>query len=89
MSEQENYTPAEVARKLRANISTVYRYILTGKLRSVRRGGRGHHLVPADALEEFLTPSAVERPGPTPSRTAMQRRHEKALETLRRNGVKV
>ncbi len=36
--EKEFYTPAEVAKKLRVNIMTIYRYIKAGKINAHKLG---------------------------------------------------
>lgn len=90
MDAPENYlTPDEVAKRLRASRSAVYRWILSGKLRSVRRGGKGRRLISEEALAEFLNPPGESRAEPIEARTKRKREYEAALEVMRRAGMKV
>lgn len=85
--EDRYYLPREVAELLHMDIKTVYRKILRGQLRSVRRGPNGRHLIPASALAEFLRPAVP--PVQLAGARQASARHESALEACRKAGLKV
>lgn len=78
-------TPREAARLVKAHLSTVHRWIHTGKLRAYRRGPHRYLVSQAD-LEALLRPVTDILP---PSPAAQNRAHEAAIAQLRAMGVKV
>ncbi len=85
---QEYLTAAEVAKKLRLSMDTVYRLLADGKIRGVRRGERGGWLVEPAAIAEYLTrPRGV--PVMPPADVERLRRGEAAAEELRARGYKI
>jgi hypothetical protein len=77
-----------VARLVRAHIATVYRWLLSGRLRAWKRCGR-LFASRAEALALFapVQPRKAERL--SPSRTERSRAAEAAVEELRRQGFRV
>ena len=55
-------TPREAAHKLGMSYPALKHWILAGRIRTVKTPG-GHHRIPAEALDEFLS-SAGAHPGP-------------------------
>lgn len=85
MDTNEYLTAPEVARILRASLGCVQRWLLSGRLRGVRRGERGRWLVTRDDLDAFLANPEVK--AEVPKRRAG--RAEAARERLRRKGYRV
>ena len=54
-------TPRQAAARLGISYPALKHWILAGRIRTIKTPG-GHHRVPAEALDEFLPPSAA-RPG--------------------------
>lgn len=50
--EDEFYSPQEIAKKLKVHEITVYRWIKTGKLKTIKTDQK--HRIPARWLKEFL-----------------------------------
>lgn len=55
-------TPRQAAEKLGISYPVLKRWILAGRIRTVKTPG-GHHRVPSEALDEFL-PKTTATPGP-------------------------
>jgi len=51
-------TPRQAAARLGISYPALKHWILAGRIRTVKTPG-GHHRIPAEALEEFLPPSAA------------------------------
>lgn len=63
MSPRDHYSPKEFSERSGLSLATIHRYLRSGKLPFVQLGGRRHRLlIPWDALQLLLTPSAVETP---------------------------
>jgi molybdopterin-binding protein len=54
-------TPRQAAARLGISYPALKHWILAGRIRTIKTPG-GHHRIPAEALDEFLPPSAA-RPG--------------------------
>lgn len=78
-------TPKEAARLIRTHISTIHRWVQSGRLRGWKRGSR--YLISRADVEAMLRPVT-----PLPELTRekeLEKRAEKAMEELRRDGWKV
>ncbi len=75
---------------MKAHIASVYRWILSGKLRAWRRSG-GRYLMSRADVERLLVPvearERIEIPEAAPG--IDQKRYERALEELKRKGLAV
>ena len=61
-SSQQYVSPQEFAAQSGLSLSTVWRYLKTGRIHSVQPGGnRCRVLVPSEALAQFTSASAVSR----------------------------
>ncbi|MBO8183436.1 MAG: helix-turn-helix domain-containing protein [Archaeoglobus sp.] len=54
----EVYTPAEVAKKLKVNVNTIYEYIKQGKLKAAKIGNR--YRISEEQLQEFFKQMSTE-----------------------------
>jgi excisionase family DNA binding protein len=52
--DEEYYTPADIAKRLKVSEETVRRWLRSGDLKGLQFGRRGGFRVPASALHEFL-----------------------------------
>lgn len=63
------YTAEEVAKILRCNRETVYRWVKTGRLKSCNRNEARAHRFTQAHIDEFLNgPQPAEAPAPKPAR---------------------
>jgi excisionase family DNA binding protein len=83
--DEEWLVPREVARMLRVNLGTVYRWILSGKLAAYRCGPSRYRVRREDALA-LLAPVHGES---VQSPAAGEKEYERELERLRTLGVDV
>ena len=77
--------PKVAARLLRCNVSTIYRWILKGKLRAWRRGGTRHLVRRAD-VEGMLVEEVPAMP--LDGEQERERRGREAAERLRAGGMR-
>lgn len=80
------FTPEEVRDRCRVSAATVWRWLLTGSLASIKTGRK--RLIPRSALNEFLAAGCV-KPPPQTGRTDLERRKaaEEAIDACRTLGV--
>lgn len=79
-------TPREAAARLGCSTATVYRWILSGKLPAVTRGGTRYLVRPADVLA-LLTPVRPARVVRPARKRGQKLRERRAREVLRAAGL--
>jgi excisionase family DNA binding protein len=77
-------TPKHCARRLRTHVSTIHRWIRTGRLKALKTPGGRYLVAPAD-FEAALQPAAPEQSWQ--AQAAAGTAHAAALAELRRNGI--
>lgn len=88
--DEEYLLPAEAAKLLRMSLTSLYRRLLRGQIRAVRRGPGGGWLVPRSAVGEFLQPW---RPAAAAAKGSEEAARREAIrqgrEAARRQGLDV
>jgi excisionase family DNA binding protein len=79
-------TPKHCARRLRTHVSTIHRWIRTGRLKALKTPGGRYLVAPAD-FEAALVPAAPAQPWHAQASRTQGAAHAAALEQLRRAGI--
>lgn len=80
-------TPKAAAKLVNVHISSVYRWVLSGKLKGYRRAGSRYLVSRADVLG-MIQPVEVEAPDRPRTRREEEEAARRAVEELRRQGIR-